>query len=294
VLPLPAAPSSLPFINLEVAVDATIVDADDLNLSRAVVEISNGAQPGDALTITTALDGTGIVLTEDGTAGRLVLEGAAPLDTYQEVLRGLKFQFGDGDGERELSFQVVDEAGNPSNSEIVKLTPSSLASEIGTDGDDTLVGADGVNNAIAGLGGNDSLFGGTGDDILDGGLGNDFLFGDAGNDLLIGGPGADTLNGGDGADQHRYFSITDRGDRIEGFNANEGDVLNFGDLLGNDAGSGNIEDFVRFDQDGNDIKISVDVDGGGGDFGFIPYVTLVDPVGVGTVEEAASNGTVIA
>lgn len=294
VLPTPKAVSSLPFANLEVAVDATIVDADDANLSKAVIEISNGAGAGDLLQITTSLDGTGITLTEDGTAGRLVLEGVAPIESYQEVLRGLQFEFGEGEGERELSFEVIDEAGNSSNTEVVTLTPTSLTADIGTEAGDTLAGENGADNAIAGRGGDDNLFGDSGNDILDGGLGNDFLFGDGGDDILIGGPGADTLNGGDGADEHRYFSITERGDRIEGFNAEEGDVLNFGDLLGNDAGSGNIEDFVQFNQVGSNVEISVDVDGGGGDFAFIPYVTLVDPVGVTTVEEAASNGTVIA
>jgi len=129
--------------------------------------------------------------------------------------------------------------------------------------------------------------------VIDGGLGNDFLNGGAGNDLLIGGPGADIIDGGSGADELRYFSITERGDRIEGFNAEEGDVLNFSDLLGNDEGQGNVEDFIRFEQVGTDVEISVDVDGSGSDSAFITYVTLVDPVGVTTVEEAASNGTVI-
>ncbi len=294
VLPTPAVVSSLPFVNLDIALDATIVDVDDANLTRAVVEISNGGQPGDLLTIVSSLDGTGIAATEDGTSGRLVLEGTAPIETYQEILRSLKFQFGDGEGEREISFEVVDEAGNSSNTEIVTLSPTNLTADIGTEGDDAIAGENGVDNAIAGRGGDDSLFGDSGNDILDGGLGNDFLFGDDGNDILIGGPGADRLNGGDGADEHRYFSITERGDRIEGFNAEEGDVLNFSDLLGNDSGNGNIEEFVRFEQVGDDIEVSVDVDGTGGDFGFIPYVTLVDPVGITTVEEAASNGTVIA
>ena len=293
VLPTPAAVSSLPFVNLNVAVDATVLDADDANLTRAVVEISSGARSGDRLDITSSLDGTGITLVEDGTSGRLVLEGTATIETYQEILRSLQFGFGDGEGERKLSFQVTDEAGNASNTEVVSITPSSLTADIGTEGDDTLAGADDTDNAIAGRGGDDSLFGANGNDILDGGLGNDFLFGDAGDDLLIGGPGADVINGGAGADEHRYFSITERGDRIEGFNAEEGDVLNFSDLLGNDGGSGNIEDFVRFEKVGNDIEISVDVDGGGGEFGFISYVTLVDPVGVTTLDEAASNGTII-
>jgi len=294
VLPIPEAVSSLAFVNVDIAIDTTIVDADDANLTRAVVEVSDGAVPGDTLSLTSSLDGTGITLVEDGSSGRLVLEGTGSIEDYQEALRGLQFRFGDGDGEREISFEVIDEAGNASNTEIVTISPSSLTADVGTEGDDTLAGDDGVDNAIAGRGGNDSLFGGDGNDVIDGGLGNDFIFGDAGNDILIGGPGADIINGGDGADEHRYFSITERGDRIEGFNAEEGDILNFSDLLGNDSGEGNIEDFIRFDNVGNDVEISVDVDGSGGEASFVPYVTLVDPVGVTTVEEAANNGTVVA
>ena len=293
VLPIPGTVSSLPFVNVDIAIDATITDADDVNLVRAVVEISDGVQPGDALSLTSSLDGTGISLIEDGSSGRLVLEGTGSVEAYQQALRGLQFGFGSGEGEREISIQVTDEAGNDSNTEIVTISPTDLTADIGTEGDDTLAGENGVNNAIAGRGGDDSLFGDTGDDVIDGGLGDDFIFGDAGDDILIGGPGADRINGGDGADQHRYFSITERGDRIEGFNAEEGDVLNFSDLLGNDAGNGSIEDFVRFDQVGNDIEVSVDVDGTGNDFAFVPFVTLVDPVGVTTVEDAANNGTVV-
>ena len=293
VLPIPGTGSSLPFVNVDVAIDATIDDADDTNLIRAVIEVADAAASGDALTLTSSLDGTGITLVEDGSGGRLVLEGTGSIADYQEALRGLQFGFGDGEGERQISFQVTDEAGNVSNTEIVTLSPTDLTADIGTDGDDTLAGENGVDNAIAGRAGDDNLFGDIGNDVIDGGLGNDFLFGDAGNDVLIGGPGADRINGGDGADEHRYFSIIERGDRIEGFNAEEGDVLNFSDLLGNDEGQANIEDFIRFDQVGNDIEVSVDVDGSGSDSGFITYVTLVDPVGVTTVEEAASNGTVI-
>lgn len=293
VLPIPKAVSSLPFVNVDIAIDATIDDVDDVNLVRAVIEIANGAVPGDALSTTASLEGTGITLVEDGSAGRLVLEGTGSIADYQNALRGLQFGFGDGDGEREISIQVVDEAGNASNTEVVTISPTDLTADIGTEGDDTLAGANGVDNAIAGRGGDDSLFGDTGNDVIDGGLGDDFIFGDAGDDLLIGGPGADIINGGDGADEHRYFSITERGDRIEGFNAEEGDVLNFSDLLGNDEGSGNIEDFIRFDQVGSNIEVSVDVDGSGSESAFVPYVTLVDPVGVTTIEEAASNGTVI-
>jgi Ca2+-binding RTX toxin-like protein len=293
VLPIPGTVSSLPFVNVDIALDATIEDADDVNLVRAVIEVGQGASPGDTLAMTASLDGTGITLVEDGSSGRLVLEGTGTIEDYQNALRGLQFGFGSGEDEREVSIQVVDEAGNASNTEIVTISPTNLTADIGTDGDDTLAGENGVDNAIAGRAGDDNLFGDSGNDVIDGGLGNDFLFGDGGDDLLIGGPGADVINGGDGADEHRYFSITERGDRIEGFNASEGDVLNFSDLLGNDEGAGNVEDFIRFEKVGNDIEVSVDVDGTGSEAAFVPYVTLVDPVGVTTIEEAASNGTVV-
>lgn len=293
VLPIPAAVSSLPFANVDIAIGATIADADDVNLTRAVIEISSGAEPGDTLALTASLDGTGIALVEDGSNGVLILEGTGSIADYQDALQGLQFGFGSGDGEREISFEVIDESGNASNTEIVTVSPSSLTAEIGTDSGETLVGSSGVDDAIAGRGGDDNLSGDSGNDVIDGGLGDDFISGGAGNDLLIGGPGADILIGGEGADEHRYFSITERGDRIEGFNAEEGDVLNFSDLLGNDDGDSSVDDFIRFEQVGDDIQVSVDVDGSGSDAAFVTYVTLVDPVGVTTVEEAASNGTVI-
>jgi Ca2+-binding RTX toxin-like protein len=176
--------------------------------------------------------------------------------------------------------------------------PVNGENNIGTDGDDLIVGQDDENDALSGRAGDDSLLGGGGNDILDGGLGNDFLRGGEGDDLLIGGPGADILIGDAGADEYRFTSIIDRGDWIEGFNANEGDVLNFADLLGNDAGTGSIEDFVSFTtvndvNTGPKIEVAVDVDGAGEQFTFVNFLTLSNPVGVTTAEEAAANGTLI-
>lgn len=293
VLPIPETVSSLTFVNLDIAVDATIVDVDDTNLIKAEVELTTGGQAGDVLAIKASLEGTGITLTEDSTPSHLVLQGSASVEAYQDILRSMEFQFGEGEGQREISFHVVDAAGNSSNTEVVTLSPSNLSAELGTEGNDTLIGQNGVDNAISGRSGDDDLTGGDGNDIIDGGLGNDILNGGPGDDILIGGPGPDEIDGGPGADQLRYFSITERGDRIEGFNASEGDVLNFSDLLGNDSGTDNVEDLLRFDQIGNDIEVSVDVDGTGSDASFVPYVTLVDPVGITTVEEAVNSGTVI-
>jgi len=70
VLPIPSTVSSLPFVNVDIAIDTTIEDADDLNLVRAVVEVSDAAVSGDVLTLTSSLDGTGITVVEDGSGGR--------------------------------------------------------------------------------------------------------------------------------------------------------------------------------------------------------------------------------
>ena len=115
---------------------------------------------------------------------------------------------------------------------------TTAGAEFGGPGDDILLGEPGVNDAIAGRRGDDQLFGLSGDDVLDGGLGDDQLFGDDtlaaasdGDDVLIGGPGADLLVGGGGADAHVFFTLTERGDTIRGFDATAGDTLDFSGLF---------------------------------------------------------------
>ncbi|WP_170566128.1 calcium-binding protein [Ruegeria atlantica] len=75
-----------------------------------------------------------------------------------------------------------------------------LASELGTEGNDTLNGNEEANR----------FFGLGGDDTLNGRGGDDRLYGGAGNDVLEGGAGNDTLYGGTGNDTARYLS-SDRG-----------------------------------------------------------------------------------
>ena len=129
--------------------------------------------------------------------------------------------------------------------------------------------------------------------MLDGGLGDDQLDGGAGNDLLIGGPGQDVLIGGAGADRHLFFTLTERGDEIRGFNAGEGDTLDFAGLFQGAADLGAIDPFVRFEGAGDDVVVSVDKDGGGDNFGFVIMATLADPTGVTTAQAAVDNGTLV-
>jgi Ca2+-binding RTX toxin-like protein len=290
VLLQPSTGSSAPETHLRVALDAAVTD-DDPGLTRAVAQIAHGQQPGDTLTVGVPLTGTGLTLVEDGSHGRLVLAGDAPISTYVDVLHSIQLNT-QTEGLRELAFTVTDEHGNQSAPALVDANLTTAGAQFGNGSDNILIGETNVNDAIAGRGGNDQLFGLSGDDVLDGGLGNDVLNGGAGNDVLIGGPGHDTLIGGPGADRHVFFTLTERGDTIEGFNANEGDTLDFKGIFQGHANPQAIDPFVRFDHAGSNVVVSVDKDGGGHNFGFTAMATLHDPTGITTAQHAADHGTV--
>jgi Ca2+-binding RTX toxin-like protein len=290
----PSTVTSLDFLTFKVAADATIEDIDDASLTGASVAISDGFQPNDALLVGLPLEGTGVTLVADPSGQSLELVGAAPVATYQEILRSIELDPA-GEGVREITFQVTDARGALSQPVTVTVNLTPQGAQFGDDADNILEGEFGVNDAIAGRDGNDVLLGFSGDDVLDGGLGNDELQGGSGDDLLIGGPGTDRLIGDGGADRHLYFSLEDRGDRIFGFDAAEGDTLDFGELFAADPAdvSNDIDSFVRFGAAGNDVQVSVDQDGGGGDFAFTSVVTLVDPSGVSTAQDAVANGSLV-
>jgi len=279
-------------LRFKVAPDATIGDVDDASLARATVAITSGFQPDDALLVGLPLDGTGVRLIEDPSGRSFELLGEAPIATYQEILRSIELDPADR-GVREITFEVEDARGASSGPVTVTVDLTSQGT-LGTDDrDDVLEGEFGVDDAIAGRGGNDLLLGFSGDDVLDGGLGNDELHGGSGDDLLIGGPGADELFGEDGADRHLYFTLAERGDRIFGFDAGEGDTLDFSELFGGAATAADIDPFVRYDPAGSDVRVSVDQDGPGAAFAFVGMTTLVDPTGVTTAQEAVDNGSLM-
>jgi Ca2+-binding RTX toxin-like protein len=139
---------------------------------------------------------------------------------------------------------------------------------MGEDGNDAITGLRG-NDVLWGRGGDDNLsggrgrdflLGGDGDDTLDGGRGLDLLIGGEGDDILIGGAGSDFLLGGAGADT--FMVTSDRGvDRIFDFNADEGDVINVADLLGDVGYEAGVEgdaldNYLRVE--GNDLLIQND------------------------------------
>ncbi|MDL2209404.1 type I secretion C-terminal target domain-containing protein [Desulfovibrio sp. OttesenSCG-928-O18] len=105
-------------------------------------------------------------------------------------------------------------------------------------------------------GGNDTLIGGKGDDILFGGAGNDTLIGGKGDDILFGGAGNDTFkwNADDlpGVNETYKDIITDytRGEDII-------DLSGIKNLIDGDKLEASVVN------EGKDLQISFDVDGGG-------------------------------
>ena len=266
---------------VRVALDAAIVDPDDASLDRASVEL--GGQPGDTLAFTGSLAGTGVELTTS-TATSLVFEGVAPVTVYQQILAGVVLDAAPVAGVRQIGLTVADERGVASDPFVLRADLNGTGATVGTAGDDRLLGQPLIEDEFVGLEGNDLLFGDSGDDLLDGGPGNDILSGGFGSDRLIGGPGADSLV---------YSSPAEGGDMIFGFNADEGDRLDFRDLFDGGADPADVDPFVRFDAADDDVQVSVDQDGPGAAAAFVSMATLVDPIGVTNAQDAVDNGALV-
>jgi Ca2+-binding RTX toxin-like protein len=267
---------------VRVALDATIADDNDGSLSGAAVELSG--QPGDRLVFDEgSLAGTGVDAVT-GTATSLVFEGLAPIQVYGQILDGVVLESAPISGVRQIGITVFDEEGAASDPFVLSVDLSGSAAASGTPGDDLLVGQPLVDDEIAGLDGNDILFGASGDDLLNGGPGNDILNGGFGSDSLIGGAGADSLV---------FSSPAEGGDSIFGFNAAEGDRLDFRDLFDGGADPDDVDPFVRFDAAGDDVQVNVDQDGPGPAAAFISVATLVDPIGVTNAQDAIDNGSLV-
>jgi Ca2+-binding RTX toxin-like protein len=133
------------------------------------------------------------------------------------------------------------------------------------------------NDEIVTLSGRDSLAGGDGNDDLQAGGGKDNLSGGKGNDTVEGGAGADRLSGGAGRDQFTFYvrdgnqpaglgrtgrdTITDftRGQDKLVFDVDLFSADPFYDVIGRADFSGGKE--IRWDRRGNDVVVSVNVDG---------------------------------
>lgn len=188
--------------------------------------------------------------------------------------------------------------------EKIILTGAAAINATGNNGDNILVGNTGK-NILDGGNGNDTLDGGKGNDTLNGGDGNDTLLGDIGNDILLGGlsydilnggAGYDTLTGGAGRDTFVFDAATAKkggADTVTDFNAAEGDVLDFHNLLqGFDPLSSALDDFVHLTQRGSDTIVSVDVNGAVKGAQFVQVATLSNTTGL-ELDTLFANGNII-
>ncbi|MCF7847286.1 MAG: type I secretion C-terminal target domain-containing protein [Kiritimatiellales bacterium] len=100
--------------------------------------------------------------------------------------------------------------------------------------------------------------------MMTGGRNDDELSGGMANDMLVGGTGADVLSGGGGADRF-VFDESDLGvDTITDFSPEEGDVIDLSGVLG--GAFGLVDDYLRFDSDGTNTLMGLNLDGNGGAF----------------------------
>ena len=122
-----------------------------------------------------------------------------------------------------------------------------------------------LNDTITGTGAAELLFGAKGNDAISGGGGNDYIWG---------GEGIDTLTGGGGRDRFAYHANWETGDTITEFQGGSfGDVIDLS-VVAARYQWGDVDPFatghVSFVQSGADVRVLLDVDGGGAD-----AVTLV-------------------
>jgi Ca2+-binding RTX toxin-like protein len=170
----------------------------------------------------------------------------------------------------------------------------------GTSGADTLTGGANFDYIFADYG-NDTLYGGAGNDRLDGAWDNDTLYGQDGNDVLEAGSGNDTLYGGAGADilyshgGNDIFVLDDTTfsgvDTIQDFNSSN-DKIDIADVLvGYDALTEAITDFVQITTSGSNSILSVDADGGANNF--VQIATIIGVTGLTNEEALETAGTLI-
>jgi Ca2+-binding RTX toxin-like protein len=134
----------------------------------------------------------------------------------------------------------------------------------GNSGDNLLVGRAGADQ-LGGRRGSDRLRGEAGNDQLSGHGGRDTLAGGAGDDVLTGGPGRDTLTGGNGADIFLYRAANEGLDTITDLGGD--DVIDIARVLsGFEDGVSDPGDFVNVVDDGADVILQVNANGGGNVF----------------------------
>jgi len=124
----------------------------------------------------------------------------------------------------------------------------------------------------------DVLVGTANHDMLLGGKGADKISVGTGDDYLWGGAGADTLTGGGGRDRFAYHALSEAGDTITDFQTGaSGDLIDLSVMAaksGWNSGDAIANGYVRFVQDGANVHVQVDANGGAN--GFTKLATLTN------------------
>ena len=239
-----------------------------------------------------------------GGAGIDTIYGGAGIDTIDysgetgAIVINLNRSYGiDGNGDRDTLLQIENMNGSAYDDTIVASNYDNVIYANG--GDDYVYAAHG-DDTIYGGAGNDVIFGdysgataSDGDDMLYGEAGDDILIGFGGNDTLDGGDGADDLRGGNGADTF-VMGLTGEVDIVRDFDAGEGDMLDFSDILSGfytNPGSQAIEDFIQITDNGSHSTVSVDQNGGANNF--VQVAVLYGATGLTDESALEGAGTLI-
>lgn len=143
---------------------------------------------------------------------------------------------------------------------------------------------------------NGGALGGGSDKVIIGNSADNVLSAGTSNDTLDGGDGADVLYGNAGANRFLFHMATafNDVDRIVGFVEVQGDKIDLRDLLTSyNPGTMTLSDFVQTETVGSDGVISVDRDGSGSTYGFVPVVTITGFAGIASPDAMVAFGSLL-
>lgn len=247
------------------------IDDDTHVLGSMVVAVGN-SQVGDQLAFSTSdytLSGTnevqyqgvgtGVTLTEtDGTHWSFTAASGVSAQTFQDIANAMTLEHSANDGiSREITVSVTDTEGlsaQTTHDYVVWNDPveSGQFQFDGTSGNDILIGMS-HDQTISGGAGDDVLFGGTGaHQTLDGGSGNDILVCSSSATTLVWHSGDEGTAANPAVDTVSDFKVGTTGDKL--------DIHELLSDYHNTAGA-NLDNYVTAAKTGNNITLSIDVDG---------------------------------
>ncbi|MCC5796416.1 MAG: retention module-containing protein [Methylophaga sp.] len=134
--------------------------------------------------------------------------------------------------------------------------------------------------------------------LLEGTRGADILIGTEANEIIYGGAGNDVMTGGGGRDVFVWKSgdasvFRPASDTITDFNNGQADVLDISDLLQGEE-AGNLTDYIRIEQVGDDVVLNLSPNGDGAEFQTITLQgTSLGDLGVGHYDPNTQQAEII-